>query len=118
MAQCHARYCGLVRWPDMKTITVTGIPNRLEYSVIVIVHTQFTNVAAAALIQSGGPQVITSVPSRVVSVPLFKMAYIPSGSRTIRPYSDRIAEGISARYFSLKQVNGFFKFPTAPQLTL
>jgi hypothetical protein len=31
-----------------ETIRVTGIPNRLEYCVIFVVYTQFTNVAAAA----------------------------------------------------------------------
>ena len=31
-----------------ETITVSGIANRLEYRVIFIVYTQFTNVAAAA----------------------------------------------------------------------
>jgi hypothetical protein len=33
------------------------IPNRLNYCVIFIVCTQFTNVAAGSIIQAGGPRV-------------------------------------------------------------
>ena len=35
-------------------ITINGIPNRVNYCVIFIVYTQFTNVAAGRVIQCGG----------------------------------------------------------------
>jgi hypothetical protein len=37
-------------------ITVSGLPNRLNYCVIFIVHTQFKNMAAGRIIQAGGPR--------------------------------------------------------------
>lgn len=39
------------------TITVSGMPNRLNYRVIVIVHTQFINAVASRLMQPAGPRV-------------------------------------------------------------
>jgi hypothetical protein len=40
----------------LKIITVSGIPNRLNYFVIFIVDTQFRNMAAGRIIQAGGPR--------------------------------------------------------------
>jgi hypothetical protein len=37
-------------------ITVSGLPNHLNYCVIFIVHTQFTNTAAGRIIEAGGPR--------------------------------------------------------------
>jgi len=36
-------------------VAVSGVPNRLNYRVIVTVHTQFTLVAAGLVTQTGGP---------------------------------------------------------------
>ena len=36
---------------------VGGVPNRLNYCAIFIIYTEFTNVAAVRIIQSGGPWV-------------------------------------------------------------
>jgi hypothetical protein len=49
-------------------ITVSGLPKRLNYCIIFIVHTQFTNMAAVRIIQAGGPRggdpyVIELIPS-------------------------------------------------------
>jgi hypothetical protein len=38
-------------------ITISGITNRLNYCVIFVLYTQFTNAAAGCTIQSGGPRV-------------------------------------------------------------
>jgi hypothetical protein len=38
-------------------ITISGIPNLLNYCVIFIVHTQFINVSADRIIQPAGPRV-------------------------------------------------------------
>jgi hypothetical protein len=37
-------------------IRLSGLPNRLNYFVFFIVHTQFTNMAAGRIIQAGGPR--------------------------------------------------------------
>jgi hypothetical protein len=39
-----------------RKITVSGIPSRLNYFEIFIVYIKFTNVAAARIIQPGGPR--------------------------------------------------------------
>jgi hypothetical protein len=39
MAKDHARYRGLVRRPDVEKVAVSGITNRLNYCVILIVGT-------------------------------------------------------------------------------
>jgi len=36
-------------------ITVSVIPNCLNYCEVFVVYTQFTNVAAGCVIQAGGP---------------------------------------------------------------
>jgi hypothetical protein len=38
-------------------ITISGIRNLLNYCVIFIVYTQFTNASPGRIIQSGGPRV-------------------------------------------------------------
>ena len=38
-------------------ITVSGIPNYCNYCVIIIVYTEFTNVAVGHIIQLDGPQI-------------------------------------------------------------
>jgi hypothetical protein len=59
MAKCHARYCGLVCGLQMEKITVSGIRNCQNYSVIVLVYIHYTNVFAGniTLVQPGGLQV-------------------------------------------------------------
>jgi hypothetical protein len=44
-------------WATRGNITVSGISNFLNYCVIFIVFTQFTNVSAGRIIQPGGPRV-------------------------------------------------------------
>jgi len=48
-------------WPGSRAasgkITISGIPNRLNYCVILVVYTQFKNVAPGRIIQPGKPQV-------------------------------------------------------------
>jgi hypothetical protein len=41
----HTRYCGLLRGHHIKT---SGIPNPLNYCIIFVKHTSFTNVAAGS----------------------------------------------------------------------
>ena len=41
-----------------KKITLSFIPNCINYSEIFIVYTQFTNVAAGRIIQRGEPRVV------------------------------------------------------------
>ena len=45
--------CGPVQRATRGKITVSGLPKHLSYHVIIIIHTQFTNVAAGRIIQSG-----------------------------------------------------------------
>jgi hypothetical protein len=40
-----------------RKITIRGITNCLNYCVILIVHTESTNVAADRVVQPGGPRV-------------------------------------------------------------
>ena len=37
-------------------ITVSDVPNCLNYFVIFVMHSQFTNMAAGRIIQAGGPR--------------------------------------------------------------
>ena len=39
MAKGHTRYRGLVRGADVEKVTVSGIPTRINYCVILIVDT-------------------------------------------------------------------------------
>jgi hypothetical protein len=49
----------IVDWYAICTwkITLNGIPNRLNYCVIFILYTSFTNVVAGSIIETGGPWV-------------------------------------------------------------
>jgi hypothetical protein len=42
----HTRYCGLVCGLLVEKITASDIPNCINYFVVIIEYTQFTNVAA------------------------------------------------------------------------
>jgi hypothetical protein len=53
----HSHYCGLVCGPSAGKLTIDVIPNKLNYYVIFIVYTLFTNVFAGRLIQPGRPRV-------------------------------------------------------------
>ena len=57
MAMGHVRYFGLVRGPHVKKVAANDTPNRLNYSVNFVVHTQFTYMEAGRTIQIGGPRV-------------------------------------------------------------
>ena len=48
---------GLVRGAYVKKIAVSGIHNRLNYCVMLIVYTQFINVAAGHILHPSGPRV-------------------------------------------------------------
>jgi len=52
VAKSHISYCGLVCGLHMEK-TVCGIPIHLNYCVIFLVHTQFTNVAMGCVVQTG-----------------------------------------------------------------
>ena len=49
MAKGHSHYCGLVCGPPAGKLTIIVIPNKLNYYVIFIVYTLFTNVFAGRL---------------------------------------------------------------------
>jgi hypothetical protein len=53
-ANGHTRYCGLVRGPQVKKVTVSGTPNCLNYCVFFMVYRQFTSVGGSRTIQPGG----------------------------------------------------------------
>jgi hypothetical protein len=57
MAKDYICCCGLVREPRVEKITISGIYKCINYCEIFIVYTQFTNVVADSIIQSGGPPV-------------------------------------------------------------
>ena len=56
MAKDHTHYCGLVHMLHIKNLAVSAIHNHLNYCVIFIVRTQFTNVAIGCIIQPGQPE--------------------------------------------------------------
>jgi len=57
MTKGYSPYCGLFHGPIAKKITLSGLPNHLNYCIIFIADTHFTNVAAGRIIQPGGPRV-------------------------------------------------------------
>jgi len=57
---CKGPHLFLVGWPACRTCKkerVSGVDNRLNYCVIVMVHTQFKNVVGVCKIQVGWPLV-------------------------------------------------------------
>ena len=46
-----------VSWAVREKITLSGAPNHLNYCIIFIAYTQFTNMSAGRIIQPGGPRV-------------------------------------------------------------
>jgi hypothetical protein len=57
MTKDHSCYCGLVRGLYAGKITVGGIPNYQNYSVISLVYTQYANVVPGSIIKPGGLKV-------------------------------------------------------------
>lgn len=55
VAKGYTRYCGPVQMATHGKITVSGLPKHPSYHVTIIIRTQFTNVAAGHIIQSGRP---------------------------------------------------------------
>jgi hypothetical protein len=52
-------------------ITVSDVPNRLNYCVVFMVYTEFTNVAVGCIIQHGGPM----WPMCLCWIPMFYVFY-------------------------------------------
>jgi hypothetical protein len=56
IATCRTRYCGWIHGSQVEKKN-SGTPNRLNYSVTVMVYTLFTTVARGLTVQPDGPQV-------------------------------------------------------------
>jgi len=56
MAKSHTGYCKTGSRAPCGKITVSDMLNCLNYFVIFVVHSQFTNMASGRIIQAGGPR--------------------------------------------------------------